>query len=120
MPLDIKLSYTDPLCLMKQHRLCTQARNLYNFNLRMSLTFIRKREPLDKSTCEYVFFIQSKLAVKHVTVMIFSTFQFSPRRILESHFPNGPLFSVTSDMTTLTFPDFDCRTVNDTSLNYTV
>jgi len=52
--------------------------------------------------------------------MILSTFQSSPRHILESHFPEGPLFSVTSDVTALTFPDFDCTTVNDTSLNYTV
>lgn len=86
----------------------------------MSLAFICKREPLNKSTCECIFFIQSKLAVKNISVTILSTFQFSPRRILESHFPKGPLFSVTSDVTALTFPDFDCTTVNDTSLNYTV
>lgn len=46
--------------------------------------------------------------------------KFSPHRILELHFPNGPLFSVTSEVTTLTFPDFDCSTVNDTNLNQTV
>lgn len=77
-------------------------------------------EPLNNSTCECIFFIQPKLAVKNVTVMTLLTFQFSPRRILESHFPNGPLFSVTSDVTALTFSDFDCTTVKDTSLNNTV
>jgi hypothetical protein len=77
-------------------------------------------EHLNSSTCECIFFIQSKLAVKNIAVMVVLTFQFSPRRILESYFAKGPLFSVTSDETALTFSDFDCTTVNDTSLNYTV
>jgi len=49
-------------------------------------------------------------------MMMFSSFQFSPRRILESYFPNGPLFFATSDITGLTCPDFDCTIVNHTSL----
>jgi hypothetical protein len=77
-------------------------------------------EPLNSSIYECIFFIQSKLAVKNIAVMAVLTFQFSPHHVLESYFPKGPLFSVTSDVMALTFPDFDCTTVNDTSLNYTV
>lgn len=42
--------------------------------------------------------------------------KFSPHRILESYFPNGPLNVATSDIAALTFPDFDCSIVNQISL----
>lgn len=48
--------------------------------------------------------------------MMFSSLQFSPRRIRESYFPNGPRFSVTSGNTAVTFSDFDCDVVEQTSL----
>jgi hypothetical protein len=60
-------------------------------------------------------FVQCILAGWTITIM-FSSLQFSPRRILESYFPNGPLNVVTSDIGALTFPDFDCSVVNQVSL----
>jgi hypothetical protein len=47
---------------------------------------------------------------------MFPSLQFSPRRILESYFPNGPLNVVTSDVAAQAFPDFDCSVVNTISL----